>query len=474
MVKSRKEAMDDVEREYTRVTRRIGLFTATAIVVANMIGTGIFTTSGLMAVALPGPGWIIACWLLGGLIAIAGALCYAELATRMPEEGGEYVYLRELYHPVLGFLTGWTSFFVGFSAPIAGSALAFVAYFSAGFSRYLPDVDPAYAVMVEKGVAVSIIALFTGLHYIGVRTGAGVQNVLTVIKVIILVGLSSVGLILGTGSWEHFGERIAAGSGGIAFGTSMMLVMFAYSGWNASAYIAGELKDPRRTLPRSLITGTGIVIVLYLAVNLFVFRSVPFDELRGTIPVVEAAAVRAFGEWMGAALSVMIAVALLSSLSAFLMIGPRVYYAMALDRLFFPFAARVHPRSGVPGRSILMQGGLAVIMVMVGSFEQLLVYIGFALGIFPWLAVAGVFLARRRGIGEERAVRIPGHPATPIFFLASSLALMIVAYINRPVESTAAIATVAAGVPCYYLWIRGVGRARDGSQPPSSGGGSFE
>lgn len=454
--------MIGIEHRDTQIKRRLGLFTATAIVVANMIGTGIFTTSGLMAAALPGPGWVIACWLFGGLIAIAGALCYTELATRMPEEGGEYVYLRELYHPMLGFLTGWTSFFVGFSAPIAGSALAFVAYFSAGFSRYLPDVDPSHVVMVEKGAAVSIIAIFTCLHYVGVRAGTRVQNVLTVIKVIILVGLTSAGLILGAGSWEHLTARIAAPSGGLAFGTAMMLVMFAYSGWNASAYIAGELKDPRRTLPRSLVTGTVIVIVLYLAVNLFVFRSVPFDELRGTIPVVEAAAVHAFGEWMGAALSVMIAVALLSSLSAFLMIGPRVYFAMALDRLFFPFAARLHPRSGVPGRSILIQGGLAVIMVMVGSFEQLLIYIGFALGIFPWLAVAGVFLARRRGIGEERVVRIPGYPIVPIFFLAASLTLMVVAYINRPVESTAAIVTVAAGVPCYYLWIRGMGGARTG------------
>lgn len=451
--------MDSGEQRYSHVTRRIGLFTATAIVVANMIGTGIFTTSGIIAGQVPGPGWVLFCWLLGGLIAIAGALSYAELATRMPREGGEYVYLRELYHPSLGFLTGWTSFFVGFSAPIAGSALAFVAYISAGFSHHLPDVDPTYITVLEKGVAVSLIVVFTILHYLGVRVGAGVQNVLTVIKVIILVGLTSTGMILGTGSWENFSARIGESSGGLAFGTAMMLVMFAYSGWNASAYIAGEIKNPRRNLPRSLVTGTVIVIVLYIAVNLFIFRSVPFEELRGTIPVVESAAVRAFGDWMGKGLSIMIGIALLSSLSAFLMIGPRVYFAMARDRLFFPFAARVHPRSGVPGRSILIQGGLAVLMVIIGSFEQLLIYIGFALGIFPWLAVAGVFLARRQRIGEENAVRIWGYPVVPIFFLASSLVLMVVAYVNRPVESTAAVVTVAAGIPCYFLWIRGIGRS---------------
>jgi APA family basic amino acid/polyamine antiporter len=454
--------MDSPVMEYSDIKRRIGLFTATAIVVANMIGTGIFTTSGIIAGQLPGPGWVLFCWIFGGVIALAGALCYAELATRMPREGGEYVYLRELYHPVLGFLTGWTSFFVGFSAPIAGSALAFVAYFSAGFARFLPDVDPAQAVLIEKAVAVAIIAAFTLLHYLGVRTGARVQNVLTVVKVIILAGLTSAGMILGGGSWENLSARVAAPSGGLAFGTAMMLVMFAYSGWNASAYIAGELKDPRRTLPRSLVSGTLIVIVLYVAVNLFIFRAVRFDELRGIIPVVEAAAVAAFGQWMGTVLSVMIGIALLSSLSAFLMIGPRVYFAMARDRLFFPFASRVDPRSGVPGRSILIQGGLAVIMVAIGSFEQLLVYIGFSLGIFPWLAVLGVFIARRRKVGEAGAVKVWGFPVVPIFFLASSLVLMIVAYINRPVESTAAIVTVAAGVPCYYLWIRGVGKRRGG------------
>ncbi len=463
--------MDISKPRNGQVTRRIGLFTATAIVVANMIGTGIFTTSGIIAGQLPGPAWVLFCWLFGGLIAIAGALSYAELATRMPHEGGEYVYLRELYHPSLGFLTGWTSFFVGFSAPIAGSALAFVAYISVGFSHHLLAVDPPYVPVLEKGVAVTLIVVFTLLHYLGVRVGAGVQNVLTVIKVIILIGLTSAGMILGAGSWENFSARIGGSSGGLAFGTAMMLVMFAYSGWNASAYIAGEIRNPRRNLPRSLVTGTVIVMVLYIAVNLFIFRSVPFEELRGTIPVVERAAVRAFGGWMSKGLSIMIGVALLSSLSAFLMIGPRVYFAMARDRLFFPFAARVDPRSGVPGRSVLIQGGLAVLMVVIGSFEQLLIYIGFALGIFPWLAVAGVFLARRRRVGEEEAVKVWGYPVVPLFFLAGSLVLMVVAFINRPVESTAAIVTVAAGIPCYLLWIRGFGRSGRGAVHNSGRGG---
>jgi APA family basic amino acid/polyamine antiporter len=238
----------------------------------------------------------------------------------------------------------------------------------------------------------------------------------------------------------------------------MMLVMFAYSGWNATSYVAGEVRDPRRTLPVSLALGTGIVIVLYLLVNIFIFRSLPFAEVQGTIPVVEKASVRAFGNWMGRGLGIMVGIGLLSSLSAYILIGPRVYFAMARDRLFFPFAAGVHPKYGVPGRSIAIQGGLAAVLVVIGSFEQIMIYLGFALGIFPWLAVAGIFIARRRGTGESGAVRVPGYPFPPLFFLVTTLALMVVAFLNRPVESSAAMITVAAGIPVYCIWIRAAGR----------------
>ncbi|UCF04503.1 MAG: amino acid permease [bacterium] len=448
-------------KPYSQVRREVGLFTATSIVVANIIGAGIFTTSGIMAANLPGPGWVLLCWVFGGAIAIAGALCYAELATRMPEEGAEYFYLRTLYHPVLGFLTGWTSFFVGFSAPIAASAIGFSEYLYAGLDVDLLALDPSGLAILKKAIAIGIIALFTGLHYTGVRIGSRVQNVLTVMKVVIVLGLAASGLAMSSGGWSNITFDRDGSYEWIAIGTAMMLVMFAYSGWNASAYLAGELKRPSRTLPLSLLTGTSIVIVLYIAVNLFIFTALPYSELRGVIPVMERASVSIFGTWMGNGLSIMISVALLSSLSAFILIGPRVYYAMARDRLFFPFAARVHPRFGVPGRSILIQGAIAVVMVLIGSFEQLLVYLGFALGIFPWLAVAGLFVARRRGIGDESAVRVRGFPVVPFFFLAATLFLMVIAYINRPAESTAAIVTIAAGIPCYYLWVKVVHTARD-------------
>ena len=294
------------------------------------------------------------------------------------------------------------------------------------------------------------------LHYVGQRLGSQVQNLLTVLKIAIIVGLAGAGLVLGGGEWSNISLGFGGSIEGVAFGSAMMMVMFSYSGWNASAYIAGELKKPGRTLPLSLIGGTTIVILLYIAVNLFIFHSAPYSELSGRIAVVEAASVKAFDNWLGDLLGGMIGVAMLSSLGAFIMIGPRIYYAMARDRLFFPFAGVVHPRHGVPSRAVAVQGAVAVFMVAVGSFEQLLIYVGFALGIFPWLAVAGVFIARKRRIGEDTAFRVWGFPIVPILFLAGTLALMIFAYLERPLESTAAVVTVTLGLPCYFFWIKGM------------------
>ncbi len=447
---------DDIKDQIMEeLERKLGTFSATAIVVANMIGTGIFTLSGLLAANLPSPGWVLLCWLFGGLIAIAGALCYAELATRMPEAGGEYVYLKKLYHPALGFQAGWTSLIVGFSAPIAAAAMGFSEYIHAGLNSQLLHLDPPQHVIFNKAIAFSIIALFTLLHYFGLRLGSRVQNVLTILKIFIVAGLASLGLIFGNGS----GPKLSLGGEGhgvMAIGTAMMLVMFAYSGWNASAYIAGEIRRPKKTIPVSLIGGTSIVIVLYLAINFFIFRMVPYSDLKGIIPVAETAAVHAFGTGMGKVVSLLVGVGLLSCLSAFIMIGPRVYYAMAKDRLFFPFAADVHARYKVPGKSILVQGAIAVLMVLIGSFEQLIIYIAFALNIFLWLAVMGVFLARRKHVGEESAVRVWGYPVIPLFFLAASLVLMVFNYVNRPLESSAALLTVLFGIPCYFLWVKGI------------------
>lgn len=440
--------------------RELGLVTATALVVANMIGSGIFTTSGIIAERLPGPCWVLLCWLLGGAIAMAGALCFGELATRMPQSGGEYHYLVRLYHPSLGFLTGWTSFVVGFSVPIALSALAFSEYLFAAVSQMpgLVEALPLGIDTAKKVVAVALIAVFTTLHYVGRRLGSVVQNALTLLKFLLFFGILCLGLCTSRGTWGNFSRGLAIDGDGWAFGTSMIIVMFAYSGWNASAYIAGEVKRPRRTLPVSLVCGTAIVVVLYLLINVFIFYAAPYEELSGRVAVFERASTWAFGDWFGSLLGGVIGLATLSSLSAYLMIGPRVYYAMARDGLFFNFAARVHPRYGVPSLAILAQGLLSAAMVVAGSFEQLLVYVGFALGIFPMLAVVGLFRARRLGIGESGAVGAWAYPVVPLFFVLSSAALMVLTFLERPLESGAALVTVFLGVPCYYAWDRKAGK----------------
>lgn len=441
----------------TTPVRKLGLISATAIVVANMIGTGIFTTTGIIAGHLSGGTWIIICWVVGGMIAISGALSYSELATRMPEEGGEYIYLKKLYHPMVGFLTGWTSFFVGFSAPIAAAAISFSAYIFAGLNIN-QDMTVLSLSQMKMISAILIVLVFTVIHYLGLRLGAGIQNVLTLLKILIIIGLSGLGIYLSNNDFSVVFSNFGSPDSTMGFGVAMMLVMFSYSGWNASTYIAGELRDPRKTLPFSLLIGTLIVVILYLAINIFVLREIPYAQLEGTIPVVEVAAVNSFGNWIGDIMGLLISIALLSSLSAFILIGPRVYYAMALDKLFFPFASKLHPRYKVPGSSIVIQGMLAVLMIIIGTFEQLLIYMGFALAVFPWLAVLGLFIARKRKVGEQTAVKVWGFPAIPIFFLASSLLLMIVTFVHRPFESIAAIVTILVGIPLYILWTKSIKR----------------
>ncbi len=428
--------------------RRLGLTTATSIVVANMIGTGIFTTTGLMLARVESGGLVLVCWLVGGLVALAGALCYAELAAMMPQAGGEYVYLREIYGPRSAFLTGWTSFFVGFSAPIAAGAVACATYLvSAGL------LSPGW--LTEKSAALVIVALFTGIHYLGVGLGARVQNLLTGLKLILLVGLIDAGFALGQGNREFLAADSDLWTGGRPgeLGIALLLAMFAYSGWNGATYIAEEIEQPGRTLPRALLAGTLIVMVLYVVLNLLFFYAAPMASLRGVVPVAAVAAEKLFGAGAATWLSGLIALALLSSLSAYILIGPRVYYAMARDGLFFRFAARLHPSWETPAVSIVSQSLGAAVMVLTGTFEQLLTYIGFALGIFPLMAVAGVLVLRRREPERNRPYRVWGYPLVPLFFITMMAAILAVAFVNNPKPSLVAIATVLAGNPVYGLTV---------------------
>ncbi|HWQ03330.1 MAG TPA: amino acid permease [Candidatus Nitrosotenuis sp.] len=432
--------------------RQLGLGTATSVVIANMIGAGIFTTTGIMLGEVKSGGLVLLCWLLGGFIALAGALCYAELATMMPRAGGEYAYLREIYGPLPAFLTGWTSFFVGFAAPIAMSALGAAAYIAPWFG-VVPQPD-APAGPAEKSIAVALVLIFSLVHALGVRFGAGVQNSLTILKLALLAGFIAAGLASLRGAPPMAEGWLWSGSRPAGLGVGMLWVMFAYSGWNAAAYLGEEVREPARNLPRALFAGTLVVMLLYLGVNLpFFFNSQIAAQIGGRITVFDVAARMMFGD-AGRWVSVLVFAALVSSLSAFVLIGPRVYFAMARDRCFFPAAEKVHPRLGTPLLAIAAQAVWAVLLIITGRFDQLLTYIGFALGIFPLLAVAGVFVLRIRQPQRERPFRVWGYPLTPAFFLLAMTAILVVSFKGRMKESSIALATVAAGIPVFWLFFR--------------------
>lgn len=437
--------------------RKLGLFPSTNIVVANMIGAGIFTTTGLLMAGLNSPLLMLGLWVVGGIIALCGAFSYGELGAAMPGAGGEYLFLSRLFHPVFGFLSGWVSFIVGFSAPIAASALGFSEY----FCRALPAIPiwlQSNGIMnppaTKTALSVSVILIFTLIHYRGIKSGALVQNILTLLKVTLIIFLLLAGFLSGKGDLTNFssGGTISSGlAGWKTIGLSLMWIMFAYSGWNASTYLGAEIKNPLKTLPMSLIAGTGIVILLYLGLNVLYVYSISPDEMKGVISIGGLAMGNLFGKSAETFFSLLIAFALFSSLSAFIIIGPRVYYSMAKDGLFFKAVARIHPKFQVPSNSIILQGIIAVILALSGTFEQVLTYMGFALGIFPILTVLGVFKLRRV---NKAAPRLPGFPVTQILYISTGVMILVLSFMERPAESGIAMITVLAGIPAYFLFKR--------------------
>lgn len=441
--------------EKDNLQRKLGLFPATNIVVANMIGAGIFTTSGLLMAGLNNPLLMLVLWIAGGILALCGALSYGELGAAMPGAGGEYLFLSRLYHPVFGFLSGWVSFIVGFSAPIAASAMAFSEY----FCRALPVIPGWFqnaGLMNPAGtktfLSISVILLFTFVHYRGIKSGALIQNILTILKVTLILFLLLAGFLSGNGDLTNFssGGGVSSGfTGWKTIGLSLMWIMFAYSGWNASTYLGAEIKNPSKTLPGSLILGTGIVILIYLAINVLYIYGIKPEEMKGVISIGGLAMRNLFGPSADTLFSLLIAFALFSSLSAFIIIGPRVYYSMAKDGLFFKSVAHIHPKFQVPSNSIALQGIIAVVLALSGTFEQVLTYMGFALGIFPILTVTGVIKLRK---DNPTALRLPGYPFTQILYITAGVMILVLSFLERPAESAIATLTVLIGIPAYYIF----------------------
>lgn len=418
-----------------------------------MIGVGIFTTSGLLIGDLKSPLLMILLWVVGGGIAFCGALSYGELGAAMPYAGGEYAFLSRLYHPLFGFLSGWVSFIVGFSAPIAASAIGFSEYLLHAFPQFV-EIIHIPAEPLKKWLSILVIALFSLVHLRGISFGAKVQNYLTLLKAGLIVGLIFAGFSFGQGDFSHFtsDEKLAYDFGDWkTIGLSLMWILFAYSGWNASTYIGSEIRKPARNLPRSLLIGTGIVVLLYLLLNVLYLYAVSPVDMEGVIAIGGLAVNQLFNQSTDAIISLLISFALFSSLSAFIIIGPRVYYAMAKDGYFFRFIAEVHPVFKVPSKAILIQMLIAIVMVLSGAFDQILTYMGFALGIFPLLAVAGVFKLRSSG---QSILKLPGYPWVQALYLAASLLILILAFLERPVESSIALLTALTGIPLFYMFRR--------------------
>jgi APA family basic amino acid/polyamine antiporter len=442
--------------------RQIGFVSATALVISNMVGTGIFATTGFMAGDLGSAGLILACWMVGALFALAGALSYSELGINFPSSGGEYVYLTHAYGPEWGFMTGWVSFFAGFSAPVATAALAFsnyLVYFFPSLKQSntgLSIGSGAFSLHLGRSelLASCLIAAFTILNCFGVGRVAKVQNVLTTTKVLVITGFVVAGFASGTGSWSHFGEpAVRTSTVGLPaqFLVSLLFVMVGYSGWNAATYVAEEVRRPERTLPIALATGTAVVTALYLGLNLVFIYSTPVEQMKGVIAIGTLAASNLFGSSVAGVFSALMALSILSTVNAEVTVGPRVYYAMAKNRAFFSAASTVHPRWHTPVIAILSQGLCAMLMTMT-PFAELLVYIGMSLTFFTVLSVGSLFIFRRRRHDWQRLRAVDfAWPLVPASYIAVGTIMMVYGVATRPRASLTALATVAVGALVYHF-----------------------
>jgi len=448
-----------------QLLRQLGFFSATALVISNMVGTGIFATTGFMAGDLGSAPLILLCWGLGALFAIAGALSYSELGINYPSSGGEYVYLTHAYGPEWGFMSGWVSFFAGFSAPIATAALAFADY----LGYFNPALKQANAtVVIGSGswslrlgpgqlLASALIAVFTILNCFGVGRVAKVQNALTAMKLLVIVVFVAAGFSAGSGSWAHFTEP-AARTSTVAlpaqFIVSLLYVMVGYSGWNAATYVAEEIRRPERTLPAALATGTGIVAALYLGLNLLFIYATPLSKMMHVIAVGSLAAADLFGSGVAGLFSALMALSIMATVSAEVTIGPRVYYAMAKNRAFFHAAANVHPRWHTPVMAILCQGLCAMVLTLT-PFLELLVYIGLSLTLFSVLSVGSLFVFRRRRPGWQRLRAVDfAWPLIPVSYIVVGLIMMAYGIFIHPAASFIAFATMAAGALVYRFGVK--------------------
>jgi APA family basic amino acid/polyamine antiporter len=433
-------------------SRSLGVTDASLIVVGSIVGAGIFLVSSAVASLVASPAAFLATWLLGGAVALAGALSNGELGGLFPRSGGEYVYLREAYGPWLGFLSGWTSFWIMFPGSIATLAAGLGATVAPMFG-WAGDAAP-------KLVGAAAIVALTVVNALGLRPGKWTQNGLSIVKlaafgVLLLLGVAFARGGAGAGGLTPF---FVAGDTAAGVATALIPVLFAYSGWNAATYVAGEMRDPRRGLGRALALGTAMCVVLYLAVNAVYLRGLPLPLLAASKEPARATALALGGGAAAAVLSPLVAVCVLSSMQASVLVGPRIYQAMARDGLFFTPLAKTDPRTGVPLAAILVQGAVSLVQLLVGRFNELLQFTMFAIVSFSTLTVFAVIVLRVRRPDAPRPFRVPGYPWVPGLFVLVSLWMLknVLTFGEHAVrEALIGLAIVASGVPAYVAFRRG-------------------
>jgi basic amino acid/polyamine antiporter, APA family len=431
----------------TSYARRVGLFSATMMVIGGIIGSGIFLNPAIVAQRVGTAGLTMAVWVLGGAVAVLGAFVFGELGARRPRAGGGYVYLRDAFGPLPAFLYAWALLLI-----IATGAIAAVAVTFANYALALTGLGPG----LRLPIAVGAIVLLSAINYVGVRPGAITQNVFTVLKLIPLALLAAAGVFAAAPATAA-APAPPAGTFGLvaALGTALVPVLFSYGGWQQTNYVAEELIDAERNLPRALLLGVTGVVIAYLLANYAYLRALgPAGLAASTAPASDAmrALVGPAGETI---VTAGIAISTFGFLNLVILVSPRVYQAMAADGLFFPALSRLHPRHRTPTAAILVQGAWAVLLTLTGTYGELLDYVVFGDWIFFALAAATVYVFRRReGAPAPGVFRVPGYPVTPALFILAAVYVLIGSVMSNPANAVRGTLLLAAGVPVFWFWRR--------------------
>lgn len=424
--------------------------TALAVVIANMVGTGVFTSLGFQLMTLESGFALIMLWVVGGIVAICGALSYAELGAALPRSGGEYNFLGKIYHPGAGFVSGWVSCTIGFSAPVALAAMTFGAYTT---SSLLPDASESVTNWTERGLAIALIIILTVIHTRQRETSGTFQSVFTGIKVAVIIILSIAGLALVT-DFQPVSLLPQSGDVGAltssAFAVSLIYVSYAYTGWNVATYLTDELENPQKSLPRVLFAGAFGVMLLYILLNAVFLLTTPMEQMVGEVEVGVIAARHVFGQTGAMFTGGVLGILLISTVSAMTIAGPRVLQVVGQDIPAFRALAKSNA-DGMPTTAVLVQSGLALIFVATATFDQVLVFAGFTLALNSLFAVSGLFVLRWRQPNLERPFRVPLYPILPLIYIGLSFWTLIYVALERPQEVAVSVGLIGTGAVIYLL-----------------------